>query len=129
MYGIVVTVFVDRYIIPMKYASAGRAIIIALLFIAMPVFPTNKKPADTSVMGRMEPSRSISAGVFKTPATQTSEKGTAVADSELEANQNKDKLTIFFAIGLVINIFLMSLFGVWAVRQWRKSDKRGQAIP
>lgn len=104
----------------MKYVSTRRAIVIALLFIISPVvIATESNPINLSKPG---------SSVAETQISNSAEVGTAVVTSrDLEANQNKDKLTVFFAIGLVINIILMTLFGIWAIRQWRKSDKRGQA--
>lgn len=117
--------FVDRCVIPMKYGSVGRAIVIALLFVAAPGLSANEKPADTSVVNRVGLNQFNQSGVVIAPATQAIEDSAVVADSELRADQRKDKLTVFFAIGLVINIILMSFFGIWAVRQWRKSSNRG----
>jgi len=109
----------------MKYVSTGRAIIIALLFIALPGYPADEQSSDTSAVHQAEhgdsnPDRIISASV-----NTAVKNGSAVAAPELGADENKEKLTIFFAIGLVINILLMTLFGIWAVRQWRKSDNEG----
>lgn len=109
----------------MKYGSVGRAIVIALLFVAAPGLSANEKPVDTSVVNRVGLNQFSQSGVVIAPATQAIEDSAVVVDSELRADQHKDKLTVFFAIGLVINIILMSLFGIWAVRQWRKSSNRG----
>ncbi|MCP4126085.1 MAG: hypothetical protein GY753_03365 [Gammaproteobacteria bacterium] len=109
----------------MKRVSTGRAIVIALLFIATPVFSGNKIPADQPVINQTDMNKTSPDVVAKMPATHGVETGVADVTSGLDADNNKDKLTIFFAIGLVINIVLMSLFGMWAVRQWRKSDKEG----
>ncbi len=109
----------------MKFVSTGRAIIIALLFIATPVFSANKIPADQPVINQAEMNRNNLDAVAKIPTPHGVESGVAGVASGLDADSNKDKLTIFFAIGLVINIVLMSFFGMWAVRQWRKSDKEG----
>jgi len=32
--------------------------------------------------------------------------------------------TTFFAIGIAINLALLAAFGLWAIRQWKKSGKR-----
>ncbi|MCP3867347.1 MAG: hypothetical protein GY703_04460 [Gammaproteobacteria bacterium] len=36
----------------------------------------------------------------------------------------KRDLTGFWVIGAIINIVVLSVFGVWAVRQWKKTGKR-----
>jgi len=35
----------------------------------------------------------------------------------------RENLTVFFSIGIAIDVLLVTLFLVWAVRQWRKSGK------
>lgn len=35
-----------------------------------------------------------------------------------------EPLTIFFAIGIVINLVLITAFVLWAIRQWKKTDSR-----
>jgi hypothetical protein len=99
----------------MKHVAAGRAILIALLFIALPVCLADEQPSTQTEATAIE-----SSGM----ATVSSDQAIpgAAGGTELGADENKVKLTKFFAIGLVINIFMMTLFGVWAVRQWRKSD-------
>ena len=37
-----------------------------------------------------------------------------------QTHSDNNKLMIFFAIGLVLNLLFLSLFLVWAVKQWRK---------
>ncbi len=104
----------------MNYVSTRRAIVIALLFILLPVvFAADRSPVEQGSTG----SSITEAQTSKPVMVEIS----ATASSDLDANPNKGKLTIFFAIGLVINLVLMTLFGLWAIRQWRKSDKRGQA--
>jgi hypothetical protein len=36
-------------------------------------------------------------------------------------------LTVFFAIGIALNLLLITLFAVWAIGQWRKTGKQGNA--
>jgi len=38
--------------------------------------------------------------------------------------QSPGPSTIFFAIGIVINLALLAAFLLWAVRQWKKGGKR-----
>ena len=35
----------------------------------------------------------------------------------------REDLTVFFAIGLVLDVFLVAAFLVWAVGQWHKTKK------
>lgn len=32
--------------------------------------------------------------------------------------------TLFFAIGIAINLALLAAFGLWAIRQWKKGGRR-----
>ncbi len=41
-------------------------------------------------------------------------------------NKPKKDLTLFFLIGLIINLIMLSLFIVWAVREWRKTPKKDE---
>jgi hypothetical protein len=44
--------------------------------------------------------------------------GPAVAGTV--ANEGREDLTVFFSIGLVLDVLLVTAFLVWAVGQWRK---------
>ena len=35
-----------------------------------------------------------------------------------------EPLTIFFAVGIVINLALITAFFLWAIRQWKNGGKR-----
>ncbi|HHJ17457.1 MAG TPA: hypothetical protein ENJ80_12245 [Gammaproteobacteria bacterium] len=35
----------------------------------------------------------------------------------------REDLTVFFSIGIVVDVLLVTVFLVWAVRQWRKAGK------
>ena len=39
------------------------------------------------------------------------------------ADAGREDLTVFFSIGIVVDVLLVTVFLVWAVRQWRKSGK------
>ena len=39
-----------------------------------------------------------------------------------ENNHSREDLTVFFAIGLVINVVMVTTYIVWAIKQWRKND-------
>ncbi|MCP3670385.1 MAG: hypothetical protein GY814_08110 [Gammaproteobacteria bacterium] len=109
----------------MNSVLTRRATIIALLFIFSPVIFAAEKRADPTGSNLVELHKSSSVGAGNLSPNPAVDEVSAVDSHGSVASQNKDKLTVFFAIGLVINITMMSLFGVWAVRQWRKSDKRG----
>jgi len=47
----------------------------------------------------------------------------APAAHELSPGDAREDLTVFFSIGIVIDILLLTLFAVWAVGQWRKPRK------
>ena len=42
------------------------------------------------------------------------------AAEAVEVENGHEDLTVFFAIGMVINVLLVTAYLVWAVRQWRK---------
>ncbi|MES0326868.1 MAG: hypothetical protein ABUK13_01640 [Gammaproteobacteria bacterium] len=39
-----------------------------------------------------------------------------------EVKYDKVDLTVFFAIGMTINIVMIVSFFIWAVKQWKKND-------
>ncbi|MDH5387558.1 MAG: hypothetical protein OEY06_03805 [Gammaproteobacteria bacterium] len=36
----------------------------------------------------------------------------------------KADLTVFFGIGMIVNIVMIVSFFIWAVKQWKKNDKK-----
>ena len=38
--------------------------------------------------------------------------------------EQKDSMTGFFAVGLVINIVMITAFFIWAYKQWGKTGKQ-----
>lgn len=40
-----------------------------------------------------------------------------------------EPLTMFFAVGMLINLALIAAFVLWAVRQWKKSGKPDSRNP
>ncbi|MCO6411371.1 MAG: hypothetical protein J5I92_01380 [Thiogranum sp.] len=55
-------------------------------------------------------------------ATGAEGKG-AAAVPEPTASGAREDLTVFFSIGIVINLLVLTLFVVWAIGQWRRSRK------
>jgi heme/copper-type cytochrome/quinol oxidase subunit 2 len=45
------------------------------------------------------------------------------ADSGPEQN---DSMIVFFGIGIVINVVMITAYFIWAYKQWKKSDKRNE---
>jgi heme/copper-type cytochrome/quinol oxidase subunit 2 len=45
------------------------------------------------------------------------------ADRGLEQN---DSMIVFFGIGMVINVVMITAYFIWAYKQWKKSDKRDE---
>ena len=44
-----------------------------------------------------------------------------------DAPQEPDhSLTVFFGIGLVINLLVITAYFIWAYKQWNKSDKKDE---
>jgi hypothetical protein len=70
--------------------------------------------------------RSQSPGSFLMVAEAGAENAEAVAElpglavAGTVANDGREDLTVFFSIGLVIDVLLVTAFLVWAVGQWRK---------
>ena len=47
-----------------------------------------------------------------------------LVQSDSEFNHEKDDLSVFFGIGMVINIVMIISFFLWATRQWKKNDSK-----
>ena len=45
------------------------------------------------------------------------------ADSGSEQN---DSMIVFFGIGIVINVVMITAYFIWAYKQWKKSDKQDE---
>jgi len=45
------------------------------------------------------------------------------ADSGHEQN---DSMIVFFGIGIVINVVMITAYFIWAYKQWKKSDKQDE---
>ena len=41
----------------------------------------------------------------------------------VEKDAPNDSMIGFFAVGMVINVVLITVFFIWAYKQWNKSDK------
>ena len=43
-----------------------------------------------------------------------------------DIQRDKEDLTVFFSIGMTINIVMITSFFIWAVKQWRKNDEKNK---
>jgi len=59
------------------------------------------------------------AGSGSTTAISASMAPGSVAEG-VEVEDGRGDLTVFFAIGMIINVLMVTAFLVWAVGQWRK---------
>ena len=39
-----------------------------------------------------------------------------------EVNYDKEDLSVFFGIGMIVNIVMITSFFIWAFKQWKKND-------
>lgn len=59
------------------------------------------------------------------PTVKTAEPGTTHQASPVNQKDDESrKLSIFFMIGIAINLIMMLLFAVWFVGQWKKQNER-----
>ena len=77
----------------------------------------------------------LPAGMFMVAEAGVENNGVVAADSgpgaetpvpaggTVSADAGREDLTVFFSIGVVVDVLLVSAFLVWAVRQWRKAGK------
>ena len=45
------------------------------------------------------------------------------ADSRLEQD---DSMVVFFGIGIVINVVMITAYFIWAYKQWKKTDRQDE---
>ena len=41
-----------------------------------------------------------------------------------EINHDKEDLSVFFGIGMIVNIAMITSFFIWAFKQWKKNDAK-----
>ena len=41
-----------------------------------------------------------------------------------EVDYDKEDLSVFFGIGMIVNIVMITSFFIWAVKQWKKNDTK-----
>lgn len=75
--------------------------------------------AAAGLLTTAEPEMVNGGAVADTPVSvfpDAGEEGVAVGGG-------RDDLTVFFSIGVAVDVLLVAAFLVWAVRQWRKTGK------
>ena len=40
--------------------------------------------------------------------------------------QQNDSMIVFFGIGMVINVVMITAYFIWAYKQWNKTDRRDE---
>ena len=41
-----------------------------------------------------------------------------------EINHDKEDLSVFFGIGMIVNIVMITSFFIWAFKQWKENDAK-----
>jgi len=59
---------------------------------------------------------------FQEPAKTSMTSMSQDVQSAPEVKPGKEDLSVFFGIGMAINIIMIVSFFIWAVKQWRKND-------
>lgn len=49
---------------------------------------------------------------------------TSVSEQALLESHTREDLSVFFGIGMTLNIVMIIAFFLWAARQWKNNDKR-----
>lgn len=114
----------DRCTMTSRFA-AWRVLLMCILFSLTPAAHAQPDTTAHNVPPAME------AGVASLEAGATSREQTASglaetnapAVHELSPDDGREDLTAFFSIGIAIDVLLLTVFAVWAVRQWRKPRK------
>ena len=89
----------------MGYVKSWQALLFVLGLLLLPIGAlgqTNATPANAS----------------NAVSEYLQEGGTAKVEEE------ERKLSVFFIIGIIINILMVAAFVVWAVTEWRKSSRK-----
>jgi len=72
---------------------------------------------------RVDASAQNSGSVTRTTGIAVSSSPVSAGTGGVAVNGGRQDLTVFFSIGVVIDICLVIAFLVWAVGQWRKTKK------
>ena len=63
--------------------------------------------------------KAINISLQSTSETSINQQVQLVSDVQHE----KEDLSVFFGIGMIVNIVMITSFFIWAVKQWKKNDK------
>jgi hypothetical protein len=95
-------------------------IALPLLFMLFVIPASGANPSDPP----QSPAPGHSALAAETGGTGTSLPGSPAATGAKAAlNDGREDLTVFFTIGVIIDVLLVATFLVWAAGQWRKTRK------
>ena len=94
-------------------------ICLILLSIALPTAPyaQNNESSQGSQSVRNQP-------VTSQTARETLTQNTAHPSAEIKPPEQKRELSMFFKIGIALNIIMLTAYMTWAVRQWRQSKNQ-----
>ena len=70
---------------------------------------------------------SIKTELKKADVSFQESSGTSIAQqvqTAPEVNYGKEDLSVFFGIGMIVNIVMITSFFIWAIKQWKKNDKK-----
>ncbi|MDH5766008.1 MAG: hypothetical protein OEZ38_08330 [Gammaproteobacteria bacterium] len=84
----------------------------------------NTYPVDV-VLANNDQQHAKSTQTSTYPLTDTHDKaGSNTSKSEIRAHHDEPReLSMFFKIGIGLNIAMLIIYVTWAVRQWRQSDR------
>jgi len=80
---------------------------------------TPQSPSRASLLTVAEDDRAVAAVPGSASVSMSPDSGTQGA----VLNDGREDLTVFFSIGIAVDVLLVTVFLVWAVRQWRKTGK------
>ena len=61
-------------------------------------------------------------GVKPTLAFSAEQVVVATESVKIIKEKSKKELSLFFIIGIIINLIMLSAFIIWAVKEWKKTD-------
>jgi len=63
-------------------------------------------------------------GIKPTLASSTEQVVIPAKSAQIIKEKPKRELSLFFIIGIIINLVMLSVILVWAVKEWKKTDKK-----
>jgi len=77
----------------------------------------------TQAVAAKENSRAVAEIPAAGSGSTVSTSSDAGAETTAAAAGGREDLSVFFSIGVVVDVLLVTVFLVWAVGQWRKTKK------